>query len=301
MQRFECCFQAAGYTVLRLVANAPSSDGVNDVISIDDVEKLWESTMAPRIRQASIIVCELVKHAALAFKLLASVTSWPDNGKLCTFIGISSPLVWAQTPRNMVNENLKLSVPHPGIGSEAPEGVNQDVKSCQNPDNDLTESKARSRAEVAAHQNARSVASWRGCDYQQRRAAPGFQAVKQAENMILHRHVPGRVHTAIICPGILYGNGECHEGFLTKFAEAWLGKSVSLSMHGKTANVIPTLHVADLASGVRALASCTLQNRYVLLTDSASDTQHDILRVISTGFGTSVKKELPSHALTAEV
>jgi hypothetical protein len=272
------------------------------VVMISDVERLWESTIAPHIQQARIIVCELVTHAALALKLLASTCKRPDNGKECMCIGISSPLVWAQTPKK-ARPSPGQALHRPLHSSDTSRKVSQQVGD-QSGDT-AVEPPIRgtvSHGDLVQQQSGNSVAPWECCDFQQRRAASDYQSVKQAESIMLQRHIPGRVLTAIICPGVLYGNGECQEGFLTKFAEAWSGKRVSLAICGEASNVIPTVHVVDLASGVRALAGHHLQDRYILLTDNACDTQQDILQAISIGLGSeAADKAPPSYAITTEV
>jgi nucleoside-diphosphate-sugar epimerase len=138
---------------------------------------------------------------------------------------------------------------------------------------------------------------WSGADYRQRLAAPSALTVKQAEDALLLRHVAGRLSTYIICPGVLYGNGEWHLGLHAAFACAWQGgASTIMSMIGDGGNCMPMLHVVDLATCVTALSTAAMDQRYIIMTDDFRGTQAEVMRAISSSVGSGKAAASTRHS-----
>lgn len=77
-----------------------------------------------------------------------------------------------------------------------------------------------------------------------------------------------RVH--VLCCGVPYGNGEANEAFYDFFRRSWLSlhpKIASLPVIGDGKNVIPTLHVVDLAKTVKLLLSAQPKQQYFIVKD----------------------------------
>lgn len=123
--------------------------------------------------------------------------------------------------------------------------------------------------------------------YAQRIPAPCVEAIYQAENAILFQHTPGVLRTHVVCPGVLYGNGESNTGFHDLFAKAWQADmTTALPVYGTGQNIIPTVHVEDCASFVMQLALSQPDLRYLMATDDSRMPQVDIVEGISRWFAT---------------
>ena len=72
----------------------------------------------------------------------------------------------------------------------------------------------------------------------------------------------------MVCSGINYGNGENILHWL--FKQAWQGAS-SLPIYGTGTNVIPLIHVRDLANIVLNVIDSKPKARYILAVDQRYD------------------------------
>lgn len=249
--------------------------------------------IADECAAADLIVCDLSTHAELALRLLASAGA-SDRRTCLTCIGISTPLVWARTPPRFESAAVpcetepQAAATHErgtassgasdGEVSAATATAKQDLEE----DARASTTSQSSAARDAPPQRAPHTA----VDCAVRAASPDAQAVRQTEELFMQRHTPGHMRTHVICPGVLYGHGESPAGFLARFREAWQGgDAVALPVAGDGGNVLPTLHVADLASGIVALARSDLDSRYLVLCDDANDTQLDVVQCISSKLG----------------
>lgn len=85
-------------------------------------------------------------------------------------------------------------------------------------------------------------------DFQMRRASAEYAAIKAAEDAVLSFKREG-VKTYVISAGVLYGKGESI--FNSHFKKAWLQKPARLPIVGGGKNLVPTIHVTDLARMVK--------------------------------------------------
>ena len=94
-------------------------------------------------------------------------------------------------------------------------------------------------------------------DFQRRVPLPRFQMVKHLENLAMTApKFNDNVRVHVICSGLPYGHGEANDVFYEFFRRAWLSLHpdlASLPVIGDGNNVLPTVHVADLARFVHYL------------------------------------------------
>lgn len=123
-------------------------------------------------------------------------------------------------------------------------------------------------------------------DYRKRKGHPNFKSHLSAEKLIikLGKTNKARFPTYVIAAGLLYGEGE--NLFHTFFKAAWMGKIGALEVYGSGQNVLPTIHVRDLASIVVNVCDSKPKVRYILAVDDANSTLEDIVRSISKNLGT---------------
>ncbi|GMH41781.1 hypothetical protein BSKO_09691 [Bryopsis sp. KO-2023] len=120
-------------------------------------------------------------------------------------------------------------------------------------------------------------------DAVRRTPAASARVTLEVENLILRSNKPNlRAH--VVCPGILYGNGECDEGFHTLWKSGWEATQ-KLEVLGSGENIIPTIHVGDLVSYVDFLAKNDPEMGYLLAVDGGYAAQQAIVEGISNSLG----------------
>jgi adenylate kinase len=129
-------------------------------------------------------------------------------------------------------------------------------------------------------------------EYPQRKAIPAYQGMKNLENLVLTANKMNTIlKTYVLCSGITYGNGE--ETLYKHFNTAYQSKD-DLKLYGDGKNVIPMIHVNDLATYVKVLVyKRPADIEYILALDHAKTrTQGAIVRAISNGMGSVPVKNL---------
>ena len=92
-----------------------------------------------------------------------------------------------------------------------------------------------------------------------------------------------KVH--ILCAGIRYGLGEAV--FYDHFKNAWLQAPAELPIIGEGKNLIPTIHICDLARATRRIVADKIEKEYIFAVDRTSrPTQKRLIQAISSGIGT---------------
>lgn len=115
-----------------------------------------------------------------------------------------------------------------------------------------------------------------------------FQHLKTLETVAMSSTVTQpllRVH--VLCSGLRYGNGE--RIFYDHFQKAWIQNPAALPVIGKGDNLVPTIHVIDLARLVRrVVVEHPKVHPYIFAIDKTRNpTQKRIVQTIAKGMGTS--------------
>lgn len=85
----------------------------------------------------------------------------------------------------------------------------------------------------------------------------------------------------VMCVGLLYGDGE--GALLSAFESAWHLKPAP--MLEQNHNVVPTLHVKDMARGAVALSQSPPDVAVIIAHDGSNTTQRDLIKTINQTFG----------------
>lgn len=122
--------------------------------------------------------------------------------------------------------------------------------------------------------------------YRARNPAAAFVRHKLVETLAINSSRE-YLSTFVLCAGVLYGDGE--EPLHPVFRQAWLCSPPALPVVGAGTNVIPTIHVADLAKLFVRLAErppVAAPSNFLVAVDKARDTQQAIVAAISNALGT---------------
>lgn len=122
-------------------------------------------------------------------------------------------------------------------------------------------------------------------DYRKRRTTPNFKDLIALEKLALKlgRTLKKNLICYVICSGINYGNGENMLHWM--FKQAWQG-TPSIPIYGAGTNVIPLIHVRDLANIVLNVVDAKPKARYILAVDQSHSTLRDIVKSISRALTT---------------
>lgn len=92
--------------------------------------------------------------------------------------------------------------------------------------------------------------------------------VKELEDLVLDFQREG-VKTYVICAGLLYGNGE--EALENYMKAAWRQDPLELEYLHEGLNLVPTIHVRDLAKFVIKIAELQPEKKYHFAFDETKD------------------------------
>jgi len=119
--------------------------------------------------------------------------------------------------------------------------------------------------------------------YRARKASNKYKGVRVLESLILNAQ-KDNLFTYVICPGVLYGEGE--DEFHHLFKASWLGEEKGLPILGEGKNIIPTIHVADLAAVIQSVCDAPpAEQQFIVAVDQSRVSQKDIVTAISKGLG----------------
>ena len=123
-------------------------------------------------------------------------------------------------------------------------------------------------------------------DYGLRDPIEEYKIIKEIEDEVLN-FKKENVKTYVISAGILYGKGEAI--FNSHIQKAWLQDPVRLPYVGDGNNLVPTIHVTDLARMVFKVFEKKPERKYIFAVDNnQKPTQKKLISAISNGIGTGL-------------
>lgn len=151
-----------------------------------------------------------------------------------------------ESPVKQMSEHSQMS----GVSGEPPEGVELDENGDPILKPEVEESVKEESFEIPVKKVKPKYVHhpFTEKDYQMRAASEEMQRIKEIEDAVLNFKKEG-VKTYVISCGVLYGQGE--EVFNTHFKKAWLQDPQRLPVVGEGENLVPTIHVTDLARMVK--------------------------------------------------
>ena len=128
-------------------------------------------------------------------------------------------------------------------------------------------------------------------DYKQRIPIGFYKHFKEYEDYLLDLKFEN-LSIYIICAGIPYGG--CETTFNYFFKSAWLQNPIELPYYGEGTNLIPTIHIKDLARIVRRIADNKNEFPYIFAIDKTKDTSlKNIISSISINIGSGKTVSVP--------
>uniref|UniRef100_A0A3B3VM14 Adenylate kinase 7b n=1 Tax=Poecilia latipinna TaxID=48699 RepID=A0A3B3VM14_9TELE len=112
-----------------------------------------------------------------------------------------------------------------------------------------------------------------------RKAHPSFKKHIDLEKVVVKVGKSNReiFSTYVVASGLQYGMGEGIFHFF--FKESWLGEASAISIYGDGKNIIPTIHVTDLASVVQNVIQHQPRPYYLLAVDLSNNSMEELVKV----------------------
>ncbi|XP_018553226.1 adenylate kinase 7 isoform X2 [Lates calcarifer] len=130
-----------------------------------------------------------------------------------------------------------------------------------------------------------------------RRAHPSFKQHIDLEKRVVKMGKTNRTlfSTYVVASGLQYGMGE--QVFHFFFKTSWLGQEREIPVFGDGKNIVPTIHISDLASVIQSVIEHRPKPYYLLAVDYSSNTMEDIVKTIASALGPGkIKKKLFEEA-----
>ncbi|XP_076605014.1 adenylate kinase 7 [Chaetodon auriga] len=118
-----------------------------------------------------------------------------------------------------------------------------------------------------------------------RRAHPNFKQHIDLEKRVVKLGKTNRTlfSTYVVASGLQYGMGEQVLHFF--FKKSWLGQEHEIPLFGDGKNIIPMIHVNDLASVIQNVIEHQPKPYYLLAVDNSKNTMEDIVKTIASVLG----------------
>uniref|UniRef100_A0A3Q2XCL6 Adenylate kinase 7b n=1 Tax=Hippocampus comes TaxID=109280 RepID=A0A3Q2XCL6_HIPCM len=121
-------------------------------------------------------------------------------------------------------------------------------------------------------------------DFRRRKAHPNFQKHLELEKMVGKMgKMVALFSTYVVVSGLQYGMGE--QVFHLFFKISWLGQENETPVFGEGNNIVPTIHVSDLASVIKKIIERQPKPNYLVAVDYSNNTMEDIVKAIACALG----------------
>ncbi|XP_008285255.1 adenylate kinase 7 [Stegastes partitus] len=126
-----------------------------------------------------------------------------------------------------------------------------------------------------------------------RRAHPNFEQHIDLEKRVVKMGKTNRklFSTYVVASGLQYGMGE--QVFHYYFKNSWLGQEHEISVFGDGKNIIPTIHVNDLASVVQNIIEHQPKPYYLIAVDCSNNTMEQIVKAVASELGSGKIQKKP--------
>ncbi|NXB35480.1 KAD7 kinase, partial [Eulacestoma nigropectus] len=132
-------------------------------------------------------------------------------------------------------------------------------------------------------------------DFRNRKSHPSFMDYINAEKHIakLGKTNKEKFSTYVVASGHQYG---AEEGLFHYFFKmCWLGETPAIPVFGDGNNIIPTIHIRDLAAVLQNVADHRPDIQYVLAIDTSMHTLEELIKCISKNLGPGKIEKVPKE------
>uniref|UniRef100_A0A3Q1F4X7 Adenylate kinase 7b n=1 Tax=Acanthochromis polyacanthus TaxID=80966 RepID=A0A3Q1F4X7_9TELE len=126
-----------------------------------------------------------------------------------------------------------------------------------------------------------------------RRPHPNFKQHIDLEKRVVKMGKTNRMlfSTYVVASGLQYGMGE--QVFHYYFKNSWLGQEHEISIFGDGKNIIPMIHINDLASVVQNIIEHQPKPYYLIAVDGSNNTMEQIVKAVASELGSGKIQKKP--------
>ncbi|XP_078239885.1 adenylate kinase 7 isoform X3 [Pogona vitticeps] len=130
-------------------------------------------------------------------------------------------------------------------------------------------------------------------DYRRRKPHPNFMEHINAEKTVikLGKNNKSKFTTYVVASGVQYGAEERLLHYFFKLS--WLGETPAIPCFGDGRNLVPAIHIADLAAVLQNVADHRPRTHYLIAVDEAMETLGEIVKCISKNVGPGKIQKVP--------
>uniref|UniRef100_A0A8C6UPN7 Adenylate kinase 7b n=1 Tax=Neogobius melanostomus TaxID=47308 RepID=A0A8C6UPN7_9GOBI len=130
-------------------------------------------------------------------------------------------------------------------------------------------------------------------DFRRQRPHPNFKAHNDLEKWVIKLGKMNRTmfSTYVVASGMQYGMGE--HTFHYFFKTSWQGLKPQTPVFGEGTNIVPTIHISDLASVIQNVIEHRPKPYYLLAVDFSHNTLEEIIQAISKALGSGKIEKMP--------
>ncbi|XP_039212140.1 adenylate kinase 7 isoform X4 [Crotalus tigris] len=130
-------------------------------------------------------------------------------------------------------------------------------------------------------------------DYRRRKPHLNFMEHINAEKTIikLGKTNKNKFGTYVVASGVQYGAEERLLHYFFKLS--WLGETPIIPCFGDGRNVVPTIHITDLAAVLQNIADHRPRTNYLIAVDESTQTLGEIVKCISKNVGPGKMQKIP--------
>ena len=251
----------------------PVPDGIESIVDYDA-----SRTFRKYILDSDVVIYDLMSSTFEEADHVIKSLKTSEYSEEKVLILISSVMSWANTPPK-VKKVLE--------DGEEGEEEQEDEPPEDEPDDEPTSEQEPAEEEPNEDAPPKPVVlTFKEKDFHLRVPSPKFRHLKTLETLALSSvKAQPKLKVYVLLAGVLYGNGE--RIFYDHFKRAWLQTPRKLPMIGKGDNLIPTIHVLDLARLVKRVVKDRPENYYIFAVDrTRNPTQKRLVEAVSKGIGT---------------
>uniref|UniRef100_A0A8C9TEV8 Adenylate kinase 7a n=1 Tax=Scleropages formosus TaxID=113540 RepID=A0A8C9TEV8_SCLFO len=132
-------------------------------------------------------------------------------------------------------------------------------------------------------------------DYRKRRPHPNFKDHISVEKLVIKmgKTNKSKLSTYVVASGLQYGMGENLFHFFFKMS--WLGEVSRIPVFGPGNNILPTIHVNDLAGLLQNVIDHQPKIHYLVGVDDSKNSFEDIVKAISSAVGPGKIQNVPKE------
>ncbi|XP_048831321.1 adenylate kinase 7 [Brienomyrus brachyistius] len=132
-------------------------------------------------------------------------------------------------------------------------------------------------------------------DYRRRRSHPNFKDHIGAEKLVIKmgKTKKSRFSTYVVASGLQYGLEE--DIFHYFFKMCWLGEASRIPVFGSGQNILPTIHVNDLAGVIQNVIDHKPRTHYLIAVDESKNSLEDIVKALSAELGPGKVARVPKE------